>query len=168
MFVLTLNKKRLGKIAALTLAIALVGGIGVGVKNYFFKNTAAAAASPKQSLQMSTTQEMADYIAQKGYTADLQSAKVKEVKIPKKFDAEFENFNEKIKKTDNLSLEKYKKDKVNKWTFSITDYDVEGKGAVAVLLVKKDKLIGAYLLEMPEGTACPLSKSIQGTKDDIL
>lgn len=167
MFVLTLNKKRIGKIAAAVLAVALVGGIGAGVKNYFFKDT-TAAASAKQRFEMSTTQDMADYIAQKGYTVDLQSAQVKEVKIPKKFDAEFENFNEKIKKTDDLSLDKYKKDKVNKWTFTITDYDVEGKTAVAVLLVKKDKLIGAYMLQMPEGTAYPLSRGGTETSGDIL
>ena len=73
--------------------------------------------------------------------------------------AEFENFNRKIMQTDNLSLEKYKNDKVNKWTFDIIDYEVKDKSAVAVLLVKKDKLIGAYLLQMPEGTAYPLVKN---------
>lgn len=165
MFVLTLNKKRIGKIGAVVLAVALVGGIGMGVRNYFFKDTSAAARA-KQNFEMATTQDMVNYIAEKGYTADLQSAQVKEVKIPKKFDTEFENFNEKIKKTDDLSLEKYKNDKVNKWTFTITDYGVEGKSATAVLLVKKNKLIGSYLLQMPEGTAYALAKT--ETVNDIL
>ena len=115
---------------------------------------------------MSTTQQMADYILSKGYTVDLQSAQVKEVRIPKKFDAEFSNFNEKIMGTDGLSLEKYKNDKVSKWTFDIVDYDVEGKTAVAALLVHKEKLIGAYIIQQPDGTAHPLSKDIPGT--DIL
>ena len=105
---------------------------------------------------------MAEYILSKGYTVDLQSAQVKEVRIPKRFDAEFENFNDKIKLTDGLSLEKYKNDKVNKWTFDIADYDVEGKTAVAVMLVRKEKLIGAYIIQQPDGTAHSLSKHITG------
>ena len=109
---------------------------------------------------------MADYILAKGYTVDLQSAQVKEVKIPKRFDAEFENFNEKIMHTDGLSLEKHKNDRVNKWTFDIVDYDVEGKTAVAALLVRKNKLIGAYIIQQPEGTAHPLAKQVRGT--DVL
>ena len=65
-----------------------------------------------------------------------------------------------------LSLEKHKNDRVNKWTFDIVDYDVEGKTAVAALLVRKNKLIGAYIIQQPDGTAHPLAKQIQGT--DVL
>lgn len=156
MFVLTLNRKSTGKALAVFTTVAMALIIGTGVKNYIFEDAATAASV---NTKLTTTQEMADYILAKGYTVDLQSAAVKEVKIPKKFDAEFENFNAKINRTDGLSLEKYKNDKVNKWTFDITDYDVKDKTAVAVLLIKKEKLIGAYLLEMPEGTAYPLAKN---------
>ena len=65
-----------------------------------------------------------------------------------------------------MSLEKHKNDKVSKWTFDIVDYDVEGKTAVAVLLVHKEKLIGAYVIQQPDGTAHSLSKDILG--GDIL
>lgn len=162
MFVLTFNSKKSGKALAALLAVCFILGIAAGVKNFVFSRRATVAA-PKASLEMETTRQMAEYIFSKGYTVDLQSARVKEVRIPKKFDREFENFNNKIKLTDGLSLEKYKNDKVNKWTFDIVDYDVEGKTAVAVMLVKKDKLIGAYIIQQPEGTAHSLSKHITGT-----
>lgn len=165
MFVLTLNKKKSGKFAVAIIAVAFLVGIGFGVKNFIFRNQETSTDS-KVNLKMKTTQEMADYILSKGYTVDLQSAQVKEVRIPKKFDAEFENFDRKINKTDNLSLKKYKNDKVNKWTFAITDYEVKDKTATAVLLVRKDKLIGAYLLQHPDGTAQPLQKS--NGRGDIL
>lgn len=157
MFVLTLNRRRGTKIIAAALAVVFIAGVGAGVKNFLFKDrrTSAAAAD----LTMESTRDMAAYISRKGYTVDLQSARVNEVRIPKTFDAEFENFNRKIMQTDGLSLEKYKNDKVNKWTFDIIDYEVKDKTAVAVLLVKKDELIGAYLLQMPEGIACPLVKN---------
>ena len=165
MFVLTLNRKSGKKITGAVLAVCFVLALACGVKNFVFRNQETAAVV-KSDMEMATTQQMADYILSKGYTVNLQSAQVKEVRIPKKFDAEFDNFNDKIKGTDGLSLEKYKNDKVNKWTFDIVDYDVEGKTAVAALLVKKDKLIGAYLIQLPEGTAYSLSKNIPGT--DIL
>lgn len=157
MFVLTLNKKTTGKILSGIGAFALAIAIGTGITNYLFRDEETAARPG--NIKLETTQDMTDYILAKGYTADMQSATVREVRIPKKFDAEFENFNAKIMQTDGLSLEKHKNDKVNKWTFEITDYGVEGKTATAVLLLKKDKLIGAYLLEMPDGIAKPLGKS---------
>ncbi len=157
MFVLTLNKKRHGKILLGTVCALFLIGVGTGVKNHIFKHQETAAQPVVGT--MSTTQEMADYVKTKGYTIDLQSAQVKEVKIPKKFDAEFENFNEKIKLTDNLSLDKYKNKSVNKWTFNIVDYGIEGKTASCVLLVRKDKLVGTYILQQPDGIALPLAKT---------
>ncbi len=165
MFVLTINKKQGGRALTAVLGVCFVLGAAAGIKNYIFRDQ-ETAASAKTSFEMETTRQMADYILTKGYTVDLQSAQVKEVRIPKKFDAEFENFNDKIKATDGLSLEKYKNDKVNKWTFEITDYDVQDKTAVAVLLVRKDKLIGAYLIQQPDGTAHSMTKTTTG--GDIL
>ncbi len=165
MFVLTLNRKSGLKGLALVLSVCLLLAGATAVKNFVFQDRETSAFS-KRDFEMKTTQQMAEYILTKGYTVDLQSAQVKEVKIPKKFDAEFENFNDKIMHTDGLSLEKYKNDKVHKWTFDIADYDVEGKTAVAALLVRKNKLIGAYIIQQPDGTAHPLTKQVQGT--DVL
>ncbi len=156
MFVLTLNKRRYSKILSGVLVFVAALVLGIALRSFFFKN---AETARNMTVKLTTTQEMVDYIREKGYTADLRSAVVKEVKIPKKFDREFENFNSKIMATDGLSLERYKNDKVNKWTFDITDYGVENKTATAVLLIKKDKLIGAYLLQQPEGTAYALAKN---------
>ena len=100
MFVLTLNRKRSGKIIAALLAGIFVIGVGAGVKNFFFEDAETRASMT--NLDMTSTQDMAAYIAQKGYTVDLQSARVNEVRIPKTFDAEFENFNRKIMQTDHL------------------------------------------------------------------
>ncbi len=157
MFVLTFSRKNTGRILAGVMALVVAVGAGVGIKNFVLKDEETVRNN--KNIKLTTTREMAEYILNKGYTVDMQSAAVKEVKIPKKFDAEFENFNSKINRTDGLSLDKYKNDKVDKWTFDITDYGVENKTATAVLLIKKDKLIGAYLLEMPDGTACPLAKN---------
>ena len=165
MFVLTLNKKTSGKILRNVITVCLILAVALAVKNFVFGKRQTVAAV-KQNFEMTTTQQMADYVLSKGYTVDLQSAQVKEVRIPRKFDAEFENFNDKIRQTDGLSLEKYKNDRVSKWTFDIVDYDVEGKTAVAALLVHKEKLIGAYIIQQPDGTAHSLSKDILG--GDIL
>lgn len=159
MFVITVNKRKITRIAAIAICIVAVGAAGIGIKGFFEKDS-AAAASPKKT-KLTTTQEMVDYIAQKGFTADMQTAQVTEVQIPKKFDDSFNSFNEKIKQNDGLSLEKYKGEKVNKWTFEIIGYDENDTKAVAVLLIRKEKLVGAYILEKPDGTAKPMVKNNQ-------
>ena len=163
MFVITLNKKKLGRMLAVVACIAVAGAVGVGIKNYFTQDSPTATSAKKTKL--STTQEMIDYIAEKGFTADIQTAQVTEVQIPKKFDDNFVGFNEKIKQTDGLSLEKYKGDKVNKWTFDIIGYPNGDMEAAAVLLIKKEKLIGAYILEQPDGVAKPMLVTSQGLSE---
>ncbi len=162
MFVITLNKKNVKKILAGALAVVLVFGVGIGIQNLFFEEK-EVFGSQKIDLDMETTEDMMEYITQKGYTVDMQSAEVKEVKIPKKFDAEFENFDEKVKEADGLSLSKHKNDEVEKWTFEIQDYGVENKEGVIVLLVKKEELIGSYILENPGGIAVPLTTRVSQT-----
>ena len=154
MFVITVSKKRMVKTAAVAVCVMVACAVAIGIKGAFSSENTAVFAS--KNTKLSTTQEMIDYIAQKGYTADLQTAQVTEVEIPKKFDATFENFNEKIKQTDGLSLEKYKGQKVNKWTFGILDSNQDADN-VAVLLIKKEKLVGAYILQQPDGTAKPMT-----------
>lgn len=160
MFVITINRKKITRIALVAVCIVAVGAAGIGVKGFFEKDSAAAA--PARKTKLVTTQEMVDYIAQKGFTADMQTAQVAEVQIPKKFDDSFTAFNEKIKQNDGLSLEKYKGEKVNKWTFDIIGYDEDNdtKG-VAVLLIRKEKLVGAYILEKPDGVAKPMVRQNQ-------
>ena len=159
MFVITVNRKKITKIALIAVCIVAAGAAGVGVKHFFEKDSAAAATAAKT--KFATTQDMVDYIAEKGFTADMQTAQVAEVQIPKKFDDSFIAFNEKIKQNDGLSLEKYKGDKVNKWTFDIIGYSEDDTKAVAVLLIRKEKLIGAYILEKPDGIAKPMVKQNQ-------
>ena len=151
MFVITVSRKKMVKIATLALCVLAAGATAIGVKGYFTKDSTTALTS--KSIKLSTTQEMIDYIASKGFTADIQTAQITEVEIPKKFDDNFNGFNDKIKQTDGLSLDKHKGDKVNKWTFTILDYNEGKDDAAAVLLIKKEKLVGAYILELPDGTA---------------
>ncbi|MEG0090789.1 MAG: DUF4830 domain-containing protein [Oscillospiraceae bacterium] len=159
MFVLTVNKRKVGRVVAAVVGVVVIGIIGVGIRGFFVRDADVSAQPKKQKLH--TTEDMVKYIEEKGYCADVQTAQVAQVEIPKKFDANFVGFNEKIKETDGLSLEKYKGDKVNKWTFDIIDYDKSGKGegkAAAVLLIKKEKLVGAYILEQPGGIAKSMTR----------
>ena len=156
MFVITISKRKIVKIVAVAVCAVVVGAAAVGVKGFFVQDSTTAIMS--KGTRLSTTQDMIDYIASKGFAADIQTAQVTEVEIPKKFDANFEVFNEKIKQTDGLSLEKYKGDKVNKWTFDLLEYNSES-GAAAVLLIRKEKLIGAYILEKPDGVAKAMVKT---------
>lgn len=156
MFVITLNRRKITKILAVAVCVVAVGAAATGARSFFTKDSTAMASGKK--IKLSTTQEMVDYIASKGFTADMQTARITEVQVPKKFDGNFNAFNDKIKQNDGLGLEKYKGEKINKWTFDLIDYDENDTKASAVLLLKKEKLIGAYILLQPDGTAVPMVK----------
>ena len=164
MFVITINKKKLTQMVAIAACVVAAGAVVLGVKNFVTKDEATFLSSKK--MKLSSTQQMVEYIAEKGHSADIQTAQVTEVVIPKKFDENFLGFNEKIKQTDGMSLEKYKGDKVSKWTFDIIDYNGGDVKANAVLLLKKEKLIGAYILEQPDGIAKPMTAPKDDSKEN--
>ena len=90
MFVITISRRKIVKIVAVTVCVAVVGAVAAGVKGFFIQDSTTAIMS--KSTKISTTQEMIDYIASKGFTADIQTAQVTEVEIPKKFDDNFKIF----------------------------------------------------------------------------
>ncbi|MBQ5327223.1 MAG: hypothetical protein J6K80_08480, partial [Oscillospiraceae bacterium] len=71
MFVITVSKKRIVKIAAIALCVIIAGAAATGVKNFFTKDSAAAVSG--KSVKFSTTQEMIEYISSKGFMADIQT-----------------------------------------------------------------------------------------------
>ncbi|MBQ5782983.1 MAG: hypothetical protein IIV99_06335, partial [Oscillospiraceae bacterium] len=65
MFVITLNRKKINQAVAVFICVVTATAVGLGVKNYFTKDSAASASA---KTKLSTTQEMVDYIASKGFT----------------------------------------------------------------------------------------------------
>ena len=149
MFVFTMNKRGLKK-AAVTVGCAAVLALSAVAVGGAISDTRAASLSSTQKVEFSSTNEMLTYLTSMGIEADLSSAKVDQVRIPKKWDDDFAAFNEVIIE-GGLDLSGYKNKKVEKWDFVALNRSDEEQTVSAILLVYKEKLIGAYLISRPSG-----------------
>ena len=135
MFMFTVTKPGLRQAGALALcAVCLCG-------------TVAAAAGLSQ---LTVTQDIGIYFNGYGFDADLASAAVDKVKIPKKWDDSFAAFNQ-IVQESGLDLADYKGKTVEKWTVLCPQLSTGEHDTYCVLLVYKAKAVGAYLLQKPSG-----------------
>ena len=149
MFVFTMNKRGLKK-AAVVVGCAAVLALSAVAVGGAISDTRAASLSSTQKVEFSSTNEMLTYLTSMGIEADLSSAKVDQVQIPKKWDDDFAAFNEVIIE-GGLDLSGYKNKKVEKWDFVALNRSDEEQTVSAILLVYKEKLIGAYLISRPSG-----------------
>ena len=124
MFLFTVTKPGLRQAGALALcAVCLCGTVAAAV---YFSGGAVTAS------------------------ADLASAAVDKVKIPKKWDDSFAAFNQ-IVQESGLDLADYKGKTVEKWTVLCPELSTGDHDTYCVLLVYKAKAVGAYLLQKPSG-----------------
>lgn len=147
MFIVTMNRKSIRKISVaalcgVLLAVAAFAAMGVG-------RTVSASAGAEQRT-VHTTQDMVDFLLGYGVEANAASAEVTKIRIPKKFDDDFRAFHDVIEE-GGMSLEKYRGKEADKWVLEAVNKAPEGEKAYAVLLVRQDKVIGAYLILKPSG-----------------
>lgn len=161
MFVFTMNKNGLKK-AAVALgcaALIVVSAFTVtGAMNRDAKETSATpqqAATEKKNYKVKTTDDMVTFLLSYGVEADLASAKVDKVKVPKIWDASFTAFNE-VMKQSGLDLAKCKGKTVEKWEFLAPNRSTDGQTASAILLVKSKKVVGGYIIQRPSGEVSAL------------
>ena len=154
MFVFTMHKRGLKK-AAVVIGCAAVLALSAAAVGGAIGGTQAAALPGTQETEFDSTNDMLLYLTSMGIEADLSSAKVDKVKIPKKWDDDFAAFNEVITQ-GGLDLSNYKNKTVEKWDFIATNRSSEDQTVSAILLVYKEKLIGAYLISRPSGEVEPL------------
>lgn len=147
MFVVTMNKKTLRKV--IVVAVCAVVTVAAAFAAVGVSQAVSAAASAGEST-VHNTQEMVEFLLGYGVEADAGSAEVTKIRIPKKFDEDFKAFNEVIK-TSGMDLEKYRGKEADKWVLEAPNKTVESEKAYAVLLVRNDKVIGAYLIFQPSG-----------------
>lgn len=161
MFVLTLNKNGLKKLGALAACgIVLAGGVFAVNRHFRADEGAPAAAATGAPEKIETTQDIAAYFTSFGLEVDLTTSTVDKVKIPKKWDDSFSAFNEVIKES-NLDLAKYKGKTVEKWVTLCPGRSTGDTKAYCVLLVYKQKPVGAYLLAQPSGEVTGLASAAQ-------
>lgn len=168
MFLLTLRKGGIKKAAAVALCCAvLVGGV-IGVSALADRQDAeqTAAKITEPVTKITTADATASFFKGYGVEIDLGSTQVNAVKVPKKWDDSFKAFNEVIKE-GGLDLSKTKGKKVDKWMAMVPSLCQNEEKVYAVVLVSKEKPVGAYLIAKPSGnvtamkavaTAAPLTE----------
>ncbi len=161
MFVMTFRKKGLKKVGVISLCVALVAFAIFGVNALFFSSeepsseVAAALSTP-----LSSAQDLVTFLQGFGVQADLATATVTSVTVPKKWDESFEAFNEVIEQSG-LTLDKSKGKQVDKWALLVPSQSTEEEKSYAIVLVEDNKPVGAYILQKPSGEVLPLESAEQ-------
>lgn len=159
MFVMTLNKGGLKKLAAVGVcALALAAG-ALGLRMLDKGGEAVdTAAVPTSALnqKINGAEDVKAFLAGYGLEVDPTTAEVTAVKVPRKWDDSFKAFHEVIQKSG-LDLKKCKGKEVDKWVVPIPAQSNEAVKTYAVVLVYKNEPKGAYLLEKPSGEVKPLT-----------
>ena len=164
MFVCTLRKGGLKKLAAVCVCGAALAAVAIGVGKIWQDGDAVdvAAAQPSMAQQITGAQDLQTFLAGYGLEVDPTSAEVMAVKVPRKWDESFEAFHAVVQQSG-LSLEKCKGKQVDKWTVPVPAMCDDAKKTYAVVLVYKNEPKGAYLLEKPSGEVKPLAPIQSGT-----
>ena len=91
--------------------------------------------------KIKTADDAARFLSQFGWVVDAGSAETQEVTVPAEFDKVFAGYNE-LQKSQGLDLSKYKKKKVTRYTFAVTNYDGYEGAVYANVLTYRGRVIG--------------------------
>ncbi len=163
MFVMTLRKGKIKKVGIACACGAVILAAAIGVNSILANsgdedNTLEAVAMV--NLEMSSADDLVVFLQGYGVEADVATATVSTVTVPKKWDDSFIAFNEVIKESS-LTLEKSKGKQVDKWSLLVPSQSTEDSKMYAIVLVQDSKAVAAYLLEKPSGEVSPLNKAAQ-------
>lgn len=166
MFVLTLNKESMKKVAiAACCTVALAGAVFAMNRMFTGGQVQETAVQPSAPTEIESTQDMASFFTAYGLELDPSTVTMDKVKVPSKWDESFTAFNAEIEKSG-LSLQKYKGKTVEKWMMLCPTASSEEQKSYGVLLIYKEDAVGAYMLQKPSGevtaltatTAAPLTE----------
>ena len=99
--------------------------------------------------KIKTNEDRIRFLSQFGWEVDAQPLEEKEVVIPAEFDKIFAGYNQ-IQRAQGLDLGKYKKKKLMRHTYNVTNYDGEGT-VYANLLVYRNRVVGGDICSSDAG-----------------
>ena len=91
--------------------------------------------------KMKNAENVADFLAQFGWSVDASSVEKGEATLPGEFEKVFVGYNE-IQRAQGLDLSKYKNKKMTRYTFEVTNYNGYDGKVLANVLVYRNKVIG--------------------------
>lgn len=155
MFMLTIQKANLKKIGALALCGAVIAAAAMAGK-VVEKNTETAAVSAS----IESTQDIQSYFLGFGLEVDPTDITADKVKVPKKWNDSFSAFNNIVAQSGS-DLSECKGKTVEKWLAAIPSLGTGEQSMYGVLLLRDQKVVGAYILEKPSGNVKGLTDIVQ-------
>ncbi len=163
MFVMTLSKGLLKKVGIACACTAVLAATAIGVtalRSDDTDSTGSVHAAAALDLQMSSADDLIVFLQSYGVEADVATATVSTVTVPKQWDDSFDAFNEVIEQSG-LTLDKVKGKEVDKWSLLIPAQSTEDIKTYAIVLVQDKSAVAAYILQKPSGEVLPLVKAAQ-------
>ena len=90
---------------------------------------------------MKSNEDRIKFLEQFGWNVVSEPIESEEVIIPAEFDKVFAGYNE-IQKSQGLDLGKYKKKKLTRYTYEVTNYEGYDGKVLANILVYRNKVVG--------------------------
>lgn len=145
MFVYSLRASTLKFFAVVCVALTTLITLIVFIPGYngedFINNISTSGEVEINYDKIKTNEDRIAFLRQFGWEVTPEPKEVREVTIPEEFDKVFTGYNE-IQKQQGLDLSKYKRKKVQRYTYEITNYEDE-EGVVYVnILVYRNRVIG--------------------------
>ncbi len=100
--------------------------------------------------KIKTNEDRVAFLSQFGYTVESTPLEEVEVTIPEEFDKVFAGYNE-LQKKQGLDLSKYKKKKLMRYTYQVTNYENYNGVVYANILVKGKKIVGGDICSADTG-----------------
>ena len=91
--------------------------------------------------RIKTNEDRISFISQFGYEVDSTPLEEAEVTIPEEFDKVFTGYNE-LQKKQGMDLEKYKRKKLMRYTYKVTNYNGYNGDVYINLLIKGKRVVG--------------------------
>lgn len=118
-------------------------------------NTTAVGKNGENTVSISydkvkTNEDRIKFLEQFGWKVTSEPLETEEVLIPSDFDKVFAGYNE-IQKSQGLDLGKYRKKRLTRYTYEVTNYDGYDGTVYANLLIYKGRVVGGDICSADAG-----------------
>jgi len=139
MFVYSLRASTLRFFGVVAVSLAVLIALIALVPTYAVEESEPTASYSYEKVRSEDDAER--FLAQFGWIVDAAPVEVTEVTMPDEFDKIFAAYNE-IQKSQGLDLAKYKRKKLTRYTFEVTNYNGYDGRVLANVLVYRGKVVG--------------------------
>ncbi len=140
MFVVSFSSSSVTKIVVSVVLVLLVTGV---IIYSCFSGGAGKEAVQTNSINISSSEDILEYISTLGWEVSDEPDEIKEIIIPHQFDEVYNNYNE-IQKSQGFDLTEYSGERVKLWSFTVENYPgYENKDCIKInILVYEGCVIG--------------------------